>query len=162
MRSSKYEIVWKVMYTWMEKFLESSFYEKLGDYEKFFASFVIAPFIDGMVDEARLLPEEWNEENISYFFLVTMPNGSGAALDFPIHQTRVMEAFFLYLDDRSVIKNGARLAKKIRSLESGIIEAMTNSKFGQMARKKFPVAKINIEDFKDANGNVNRPRMISF
>ncbi len=161
MRSNNFEIARKAMYTWMEKFFDSELYSRLGDYEKLYASFVIAPFIDGVVAEAFILPEDWNEENLEYFYLVTIPNCSCAPLDFPKHQTRVLEAFFLYLNEQKVINNGVVLAKKIRSLEAGIIEAMRNSKFGKMARKILPPAKINIDDYRDENGQIQRPTMIS-
>ena len=146
----------------MGMFLGSRYYTKLGDMEKIFASFAIAPFIDSLVSEQQILPEDWNEQNLEHFCLVIIPNCSCSQVDFPTNQTKILEAFFLYLQENKVIKNGDVLAKKVRSIELEIIEAMKNSEFGKMARKIMTPMTINVDDFRDENGQIQRPQIFTF
>ncbi|MEN8907184.1 MAG: SEC-C metal-binding domain-containing protein [Clostridiales bacterium] len=152
---------------WLKLFFKSRFFEKLDEKAKNNASFAVGVFTDYMYEYEGEKPEEWDSSGLESCCIYTLPEKVTANSDFQNILSKVLEAYFLFLDENKFIKNGKILAQKVAKIENNIIEAFDNPSNWGMAKSFMMGAKesgVNIEDENDINrfiGNCNKINSLS-
>ncbi len=137
------------LYKLLDSFLESKHFFWLRGPEQVFGSFATAVFIDHMMFEEKVVPADWNEKNIEHCCTESIPNTAGAPSIFPFVMIRILEAFFLYLEEKKALKNGTALAKHIREIEPKILAGFAKSPMVALSRNILSSPFDDIEGFYD-------------
>jgi hypothetical protein len=140
---------------WLDLFFKSNYFDKLNETAKENAGFGIGVFTDYIYEYEEQKPDEWDSYGLESCCLHTLPRKVTADDDFQKVLAKVLEAYFLFLDEKKFIKNGKILARKVMKIENDIIEAFDNPSNWGMAKSYMMGANENGVDITDQN-DLNR------
>jgi len=110
------------VHEWDVEFSKSWRYEALTDEQKKESESVIMYFTEYMYSYHGLSPEEWDEEELEECCLDTMPRKVSADESYFKSIAPVLSAFFAFVEETGVLRNGSNLAERVIELEGQITE----------------------------------------
>jgi len=122
---------------WRDLFFESPHFALLAEEQKEVAGAVIEPFISYMFYYEDQGPDEWTVTAMKSCCLETLPSKISAGEELYKQIAKVLEAYFLFLDDNKFIKKGEMLARNVIKLEKAMIDAFEDPSNWGMAKSLF-------------------------
>ncbi len=119
---------------WGQDFSKSNNFQKLTEEQKDNSRFIIESFSDYTYSYHELKPEEWNETDLEVCCLKTLPRKISAEESYFKALSPVLSAFFFFLEEKGHLKNGYKLADRLRKIDKQIVEEASDPRNWGMAK----------------------------
>jgi hypothetical protein len=119
---------------WGAAFSESKHFEALTAEQKQESESVVMFFAEYMYSYLGLTPEKWNEPGIDECCLDVLPRKISADGSFFKAMSPVLSAFFAFLAERRLLKNAARLARKVAGIDKQVVRNAADPRNWGMAK----------------------------
>ncbi len=122
------------VHEWGKEWSESKYFQDLNDEQKEEAEFVVGSFGEYMYSYHGLTPEEWDEETLEECCLDTLARKISAEEAYYSAMAPVLSSYFTFLAETGRLRQGARLARKVRAISGKIVAHGTDPRYWGMAK----------------------------
>ena len=119
---------------WVEKFVDSSYFQQLTEAQKGDAAFAAHCLLDYSYNYIGLSPQEWNESSLEECCLEILPQKISAEADFFKNLGPVLLQFLPFLEEAGIISNAEELCAKVAEIKDDIPRAANNPANWSMAK----------------------------
>jgi len=131
----------KKIHRWIIKFSKSKYFEELTKEQTEEAEFVISSFAEFMYSYQLLSPEEWDEDGLEECCLDVIPRKVSADESYFRSIAPVLSAFFSFTEEKGLLRNASRLARRVKKIDNQIVKNASNPKNWGMAKSFAMTAK---------------------
>lgn len=126
------EITMQVMTGWYMRFCETKYYLKLGKKAQKQSEYIILDFLSLMFYEFDLKPDDWNVDAFDEYCHETLcEERNYRGEEYFKYASKVLLAFFQYLDEMNLHKNSKEIIETIKEHDSCILDSYYDSDDGE-------------------------------
>lgn len=123
----QYDEAQEITEQWLDEFVKTKYFSDLSEINQINCQDIIYSFSDMMYGYTGLKIEKWDTSGLEEICLDVMPRKIMADDEYFESVSPSLYAFFLFMEEKKINKNAGKLSKKIKEIESKIIETSKNS-----------------------------------